>query len=157
MADDMSTHAPAPLGGKLITPVTLFLGALTIAAGVIALIRFIFGLGSVTNMSDGYSLGIWIVYDVVIGSGLACGGYVMALLVYIFNKGEYHPLVRPALLASLLGYTLAGVSVMMDMGRYWNAWHIFWPGYRPCGNRRKMAVTCSDRSSTNSSSCRPPR
>ena len=129
MADDMSTHAPAPLGGKLITPVTLFLGALTIAAGVIALIRFIFGLGSVTNMSDGYSLGIWIVYDVVIGSGLACGGYVMALLVYIFNQGEYHPLVRPALLASLLGYTLAGVSVMMDMGRYWNAWHIFWPGY----------------------------
>ena len=118
MMDHSATHAPTPLGGKLVTPVTLFLALLTLIAGVIALIRFIFGLGAVTNMSDGYSLGIWIVYDVVIGSGLACGGYVMALLVYIFNKGEYHPLVRPALLASLLGYTLAGVSVMMDMGRY---------------------------------------
>jgi len=142
MADHTAIHAPAPLGGRLVTPVTLFLGALTLAAGVVALIRFFYGLGAVTNMSDGYSLGIWIVYDVVIGSGLACGGYVMALLVYIFNKGEYHPLVRPALLASLLGYTLAGVSVMLDMGRYWNAWHIFWPGYAQFNSVLFEVATC---------------
>ena len=142
MMDHSATHAPTPLGGKLVTPVTLFLALLTLIAGVIALIRFIFGLGAVTNMSDGYSLGIWIVYDVVIGSGLACGGYVMALLVYIFNKGEYHPLVRPELLASLLGYTLAGVSVMMDMGRYWNAWHIFWPGYAQFNSVLFEVATC---------------
>ena len=135
-------HAPAALGGELVTPVTLFLALLTLCAGVIALFRFFFGLGAVTNMSDGYSLGIWIVYDVVIGSGLACGGYAMALLVYIFNKGEYHPLVRPALLASLLGYTLAGVSVMMDMGRYWNAWHIFWPGYAQFNSVLFEVATC---------------
>jgi Ni/Fe-hydrogenase subunit HybB-like protein len=142
MTDHFATHAPAPLGGKLVTPVTLFLGVLSLAAGVVALIRFFFGLGAVTNMNNGYSLGIWIVYDVVIGSGLACGGYVMALLVYIFNKGEYHPLVRPALLASLLGYTLAGVSVMLDMGRYWNAWHIFWPGYAQFNSVLFEVATC---------------
>ena len=129
MTEHTATHATAALGGKLVTPTTLFLGVLALAAGVVALIRLIFGLGAVTNMSDGYAFGIWLVYDVIIGSAFACGGYVMALLVYIFNKGEYHPLVRPALLASLLGYGLAGVSVMMDMGRYWNAWHMFWPGY----------------------------
>jgi len=50
------------------------------------------------------------------------------MLVYIFNRGEYHPLVRPSLLASLFGYTLAGIGVMFDLGRYWNFWHIFWPG-----------------------------
>ena len=66
----------------------------------------------------------------------------MALLVYIFNKGEYHPLVRPALLASLMGYTLAGVSVMMDMGRYWNAWHIFWPGYAQFNSVLFEVATC---------------
>jgi len=142
MAHETAIHAPAPLGGRLVTPVTLFLGVLALVAGVVALIRFFFGLGAVTNMSDGYSLGIWIVYDVVIGSGLACGGYVMALLVYIFNKGEYHPLVRPALLASLLGYTLAGVSVMLDMGRYWNAWHIFWPGYAQFNSVLFEVATC---------------
>ena len=53
----------------------------------------------------------------------------MALLSYIFNKGEYHPLVRPALLASLFGYTLASVAIFFDLGRWWNFWHIFLPQY----------------------------
>jgi len=123
------THAPAPLGGSLLTPFTLLLGVLSAIAGVILLYRFIYGLGAVTNLNDGYPWGIWIAYDVVVGSAFACGGYAMALLVYIFNKGQYHPLVRPALLASLFGYTLAGVSVIFDLGRWWNFWHIFWPGY----------------------------
>ncbi|HEX8979723.1 MAG TPA: Ni/Fe-hydrogenase cytochrome b subunit [Parasulfuritortus sp.] len=125
-----SAHpAPAPLGGKLVTPVTLTLAALIGVAGVILLIRLFFGLGSVTNINDGYSWGIWVVYDVMVGSAFACGGYSVALLVYIFNKGEYHPLVRPALLGSLFGYTLAGASVIVDLGRYWNFWHIFTPGW----------------------------
>lgn len=122
-------HAPAPLGGSLFTPFTLLLGTLSAIAGVILLYRLFYGLGAVTNLNDGYPWGIWIAYDVVVGSAFACGGYAMALLVYIFNKGQYHPLVRPALLASLFGYTLAGASVIFDLGRWWNFWHIFWPGY----------------------------
>lgn len=124
-----SHPAPAPLGGPLVTPTTLILAALAAIALIILAIRFFFGLGAVTNINDGYPFGIWIAYDVVIGSAFACGGYTMALLVYIFNKGEYHPMVRPALLASLFGYTLAGASVIFDLGRYWNFWHIYWPGY----------------------------
>jgi Ni/Fe-hydrogenase subunit HybB-like protein len=119
--------APAPLGGKYISPLTINLALLVAFAGVILLIRLIFGLGATTHISDGYSWGIWIVYDVMVGSAFACGGYAIALLVYIFNKGEYHPLVRPALLGSLFGYTLAGASVIVDLGRYWNTWHIFVP------------------------------
>jgi Ni/Fe-hydrogenase subunit HybB-like protein len=122
-------HQAAPLGGRLVTPTTVFLGLLVLIAGVLLLKRFVFGMGSVANMNDGYPWGIWVAYDVVVGSALACGGYSMALLVYIFNKGEYHPLVRPALMGSIFGYTLAGVSVIFDLGRYWNFWHIFWPGY----------------------------
>ena len=124
-----NAHAVAPIGGRLVTPVTVVLAGLTAIAGVILLIRFFFGIGAVTNVNDGYTWGIWIAYDVMVGSALACGGYAMALLVYIFNRGEYHPLVRPALLASLFGYTLAGASVIFDLGRWWNVWHIFWPGY----------------------------
>jgi Ni/Fe-hydrogenase subunit HybB-like protein len=127
MADH--SHAPRPLGGNLFTPFTLLLGVLSAIAAAILLYRFFNGLGAVTNLNDGYPWGIWIAYDVVVGSAFACGGYAMALLVYIFNKGQYHPLVRPALLASLFGYTLAGVSVIFDLGRWWNFWHIFWPGY----------------------------
>jgi Ni/Fe-hydrogenase subunit HybB-like protein len=128
----MSRHrhpAPAPLGGSLLNPVTVVCGVLIAVMASILLVRFIYGLGAVTNINDGYSWGIWVVVDVMIGSALATGGFSVALLVYIFNRGEYHPLVRPALLASLFGYTLAGAGIFFDLGRWWNFWHIFWPGY----------------------------
>jgi len=120
-------HAPAPVGGPLLNKTTFIAGALIALMAAILLYRFIFGLGSVTNLSDGYPWGIWIVVDVMIGSAFACGGFSVAMLVYIFNKGEYHPLVRPALLASLLGYTLAGAGVIFDLGRWWNIWNMYWP------------------------------
>ncbi len=121
--------APAPVGGSLINAATLVCGVLIAIMAAILLVRFVFGLGAVANINDGYSWGIWVVVDVMIGSALACGGFSVALLVYIFNKGEYHPLVRPALLGSLFGYTLAGGGIFVDLGRWWNFWHIFWPGY----------------------------
>jgi Ni/Fe-hydrogenase subunit HybB-like protein len=128
----MSQHshaAPAPLGGNLLNATTLVCGVLIAIMVTFLLVRFVFGLASVTNVNDGYSWGIWVVIDVMVGSALACGGFSVALLVYIFNKGQYHPLVRPALLGSLFGYTLAGTGIFVDLGRWWNFWHIFWPGY----------------------------
>ena len=115
-------------GKKLVTPVTVILAILAGIAAVLLAIRFIYGLGAITNLNDGYTWGIWVVSDGVIGTGFACGGFAMAFLVYVFNRGRYHPLVRPALLASLFGYTLGGIAVMFDLGRYWNFWHIMWPG-----------------------------
>ncbi len=53
----------------------------------------------------------------------------MAILVYVFNKGQYHPLVRSALLASMFGYTLATASIFFDVGRYWQMYNIFLPWY----------------------------
>lgn len=126
----INQHAsPAPVGGKLINTPVLVCTVLIITMIAILIVRFIFGLGAVTNLNDGYPWGIWVIFDVIIGSAFACGGFSVAMLVYIFNRGQYHPLVRPALLASLFGYTLAGVGVMFDLGRYWNFWHILWPTY----------------------------
>ena len=120
---------PAPVGGSLFNATTLVCGVLIAIMASVVVVRLFFGLASVTNLNDGYSWGIWVVGDVFIGSALACGGFSVALLVYIFNRGEYHPLVRPALLGSLFGYTLAGAAITFDLGRWWNFWHIFWPGY----------------------------
>jgi Ni/Fe-hydrogenase subunit HybB-like protein len=123
------THAaPAPVGGNLLNATTLVAGVLVAVMVAVLAVRFVFGLGAVTHLNDGYPWGIWVVVDVVIGSAFACGGFSVAMLVYIFNRGEYHPLVRPALLASLFGYTLAGVGVIFDLGRWWNVWNMFWPG-----------------------------
>lgn len=118
-----------PIGGKILTKPFLVCAVFAAIAGVLLIKRFILGIGAVTNLSDGYPWGIWIAYDVVVGTAFACGGYAMALLVYIFNRGDYHPLVKPALLASAFGYTLAGVSIFFDVGRYWQAYNLFLPGF----------------------------
>ena len=110
--------------GKLLTPGVKALLVLWALGTVAGLYRFTQGLGSATSMNDGYPWGIWIAIDVVVGTGLASGGYVLAFLVFILNKGRYHPLVRPALLTSLLGYGVAGVAVAFDLGRYWTMWRI---------------------------------
>lgn len=117
------------IGGKVTTKPFMVLAGLALFAGLLVLIRYIMGIGAVSNMSDGYPWGVWIAYDVVAGTAIACGGYSMALLVYVVNKGEYHPLVRPALMAGMFGYTLAGISIMIDIGRYWQAYNLFTPWY----------------------------
>ncbi|MCM2334025.1 MAG: Ni/Fe-hydrogenase cytochrome b subunit [Anaeromyxobacteraceae bacterium] len=119
----MIAHA-SPVGGRLLGPGVKLLLVLWALGTVAGLYRFVFGLGAATNMNDGYPWGIWIAIDVVVGTGLASGGYVLAFLVFILNRGQYHPLVRPALLTSLLGYAVAGVAVAFDLGRYWSMWRI---------------------------------
>ena len=126
----MHTSAQAqPVGGRLMTPLyklLLALGGLGIA---LIVWRFAAGLGASTNLSDGYPWGLWIAYDVVTGTAIACGGYAVALIVYVLNKGRYHPLVRPAVLASALGYSVAGLSILIDVGRPWHVWKVplfFW-------------------------------
>jgi Ni/Fe-hydrogenase subunit HybB-like protein len=127
----MSGHSVvhAPVGGRLMTPGYRLLLAIAALGGLVALWRILNGLGSVTNLNQGYPWGVWIAIDVVVGTALGCGGYAVALLVYILNKGEYHPLVRPAILTSLLGYGLAVVAVTLDLGRFWELWKVpvfFW-------------------------------
>ncbi|MEO8053920.1 MAG: NrfD/PsrC family molybdoenzyme membrane anchor subunit [Acidobacteriota bacterium] len=112
-------HRPAPLGGPVVTKgarVLVVLAALGVAAMVT---RFAVGLGGATALNDGYPWGLWIAFDVVTGTALGCGGYAVALLVYVLNKGEFHPAVRPALLTGALGYSLAAVSILLDVGRPW--------------------------------------
>jgi Ni/Fe-hydrogenase subunit HybB-like protein len=125
----MNAHnPPQPLGGPILTRPFLVLMALAVLAGLLILWRFAVGLGASTALNDGYPWGLWIAFDVVTGSALACGGYAMALLVYIFNRGQYHPLIRPALVSSAFGYSIAGFSVLIDLGRPWLAYKLafFW-------------------------------
>ena len=118
-----------PIKRKIFTLPFFILLILSVIAIPFIIKRFMYGLGAVSNLSNGYPWGMWIVYDVVTGTAIACGGYAMAIMVYVFNKGQYHPLVRSALLASMFGYTLASVSIFFDVGRYWQMYNIFLPWY----------------------------
>jgi Ni/Fe-hydrogenase subunit HybB-like protein len=97
-------------------------------AGLLIVWRFVVGLGASTALNDGYPWGLWIAFDVVTGTALSCGGYAVAMLVYILNRGKYHPLIRPALVTSAFGYSIAGLSVVIDVGRPWIAYKLpfFW-------------------------------
>jgi Ni/Fe-hydrogenase subunit HybB-like protein len=122
----MSAHTDfhAPVGGRLMTRPFMVLLAFAGIGALVAMYRFVYGIGSVSNLSNGYPWGVWIAFDVVIGTAIGCGGYAVGLLVYILNRGKYHPLVRPAVLTSLLGYGLAVIAVVIDLGRYWSLWKV---------------------------------
>jgi Ni/Fe-hydrogenase subunit HybB-like protein len=125
----MEHSPPQPVGGRILTRPFLVMTGLFAGAVVLLLYRFFAGLGPVTGLSDGYPWGLWIAFDVVVGTALATGGYAIAILVYLLNNGKYHPLVRPALVTSALGYTLGAIGVIIDIGRWWNVPHLpyrFW-------------------------------
>jgi len=118
------THYARAVGGPILTRTFKVCLAVFAMCALVLAWRFVVGLGPTTGMNDGFPWGIWIAFDVVVGTALACGGFSIAILCYAFNKGKYHALIRPAILTSALGYTLAGASVIVDLGRYWNVWKI---------------------------------
>ncbi len=93
-----------------------------------AFVRFTRGLGSVTNLSDGFPWGLWIGFDILCGVGLAAGGFTITAVVYLFHLERFRPIVRPAILTAFLGYLLVVVGLLFDLGRPWNLWHplIMW-------------------------------
>ena len=95
------SHDPQPLGGKIISKPVMIFGPLIVICMLLIVKRLVFGLGSVSDLNGGFPWGVWIAFDLLIGTGFACGGWALAWAVYVFNRGQYHPLVRPALLASL--------------------------------------------------------
>jgi Ni/Fe-hydrogenase subunit HybB-like protein len=88
----------------------------------ILLLRFAYGIGAVTNLSDQFPLGLWIGFDVMSGVALAAGAFVMAATVHVFRLERFEPLVRPAILTGFLGYLLAVGALMVDLGRPYNVW-----------------------------------
>jgi Ni/Fe-hydrogenase subunit HybB-like protein len=91
-------------------------------------VRFFYGLGTATNLSDQFPWGLWIGFDVLCGVGLAAGGFTLAAIVYIFNIKKFKPIVRPAILTAFLGYLMVIIAILFDLGRPYRIWHpiIMW-------------------------------
>lgn len=115
---------------KYFTPGVLVLCALALNGLIFLAMRFIFGIGAVTNLSNQYPWGIWIGVDVAAGVALAAGGFTTAALGHVMHREHYHAIIRPALLTAVLGYTFVAMSVAIDIGRYYYIWHplIMWNG-----------------------------
>ncbi len=122
---------PAPLFGRsavpFFTPGVIGVAVVAAAGLVVLAVRLIFGLGAVTNLNDQYPWGIWIGIDVATGVALAAGGFTSAFIAHVLHHEKYHVLVRPALLTAMLGYTFVALGVCVDLGRYYNIWHVLMP------------------------------
>jgi len=86
-------------------------------------VRYLRGLGAVSNMTDQFPWGFWIGFDCLCGVMLAAGGFCMVGAVYLFNVESLHSVVRPAVLTAFLGYLLFIVGLLFDLGRPWFIWH----------------------------------
>ncbi len=103
----------------------------TMAVGyAFGLTRFFTGLGTVTNLDNQFAWGVWKAVNVACGIALAASGFTSAALVDIFGQHRFRPLLRPAILTAWLGYAMAALALVFDIGRYWNIWRpiFFWQG-----------------------------
>ena len=82
--------------------------------------RELMGLGYVTGLNDGYSWGLFKNWNVTALTALGSGGYAVAVLAWIFNEKRFHPIMRTAVLTSLLGYGTGMLALGFDVGRPWN-------------------------------------
>ncbi len=123
----MKLPETAPMGGKILTKPFLFLSLLVLISMVLLLFRFVYGLGEATNLNNGYPWGLWVVLDIHITAAIGCGGYVLSVVIFVMNRGQFHTLIRPAIVASAFAYTLANLAAFVDIGRWWNFYQIALP------------------------------
>lgn len=142
VAASQSTHGLAGDVGWLFDPRAIAWGrylrwgavAALIGTGVgIIAVRFVYGIGAVTNLSDAFPWGIWIGFDVMGGVALAAGAFVIAATAHVFGVHRFEPLVRPALLTGLLGYLMVIFGLLVDLGRPYNVWRplVHWQIHSP--------------------------
>ena len=98
--------------------------AVIMGAGLYSMIvRFTQGLGASTNLSDEFPWGLWIGFDILVGVGLAAGGFVIAATVHVFHLKRYEDIARPTILTAFLGYLLVIFALLFDLGRPYRIWH----------------------------------
>jgi Ni/Fe-hydrogenase subunit HybB-like protein len=122
------------------------IAAVILGVGVPLLVaRFALGLGATTNLSQTAPWGLWIGFDMMTGIVLAAGGFTIGATVQIFGLKEYHPIERPAILTAFLGYVMAVIGLLADLGRPWNI--AFFPINATVGSQSALfevawCVTC---------------
>ena len=96
-------------------------------AMLLGILREVSGLGYVTGLNDGYAWGLFKNWNVTALTALGSGGYAVAVMAWIFNDRKFHPVMRTAVLTSLVGYGTGMLALGFDVGRPWNFIHILNP------------------------------
>jgi Ni/Fe-hydrogenase subunit HybB-like protein len=97
---------------------------LTVLGVLVALIRYASGIGAISNLSNSYSWGLWISFDLLCGVALGAGAFTIAASVYILDLQRFRPILRPSILTGFLGYLMVITALLVDLGRPERIWHL---------------------------------
>jgi Ni/Fe-hydrogenase subunit HybB-like protein len=103
-----------------------FLGILIVAGVAAGLLVFWKGL-SVTNLSDLVPWGLWITIDLS-SIAVSAGAFSLCAVVYLLGLKQFQAVARTATFVGLIGYTMALLTLLMDIGRPDRFWHamVYW-------------------------------
>jgi len=93
----------------------------------LSIYRLVVGLGPTTNMNDYYPWGIWITIDLFL-IPVAGSAFTISWLSYFLGREKYHSIIRPAVLAGLVGYGIVAALLFLDIGRWNQFYNILNPG-----------------------------
>jgi Ni/Fe-hydrogenase subunit HybB-like protein len=81
----------------------------------------------ITNLTDLVPWGLWITIDLS-SIALSAGAFTLCAAVYLIGLKRYQPVARTATFVGLVGYTMAMLSLLLDIGRPDRFWHalIYW-------------------------------
>src|SRR5512143_4271384 len=125
----MAAKLRARLPALKITPWIAWLALLAavMAAAAVAGVKvFLNGLW-VTNLTDLVPWGLWITIDLS-SIALSAGAFTLCAAVYLIGLKRYQPIARTATFVGLIGYTMAMLSLLLDIGRPDRFWHalVYW-------------------------------
>jgi menaquinone reductase, integral membrane subunit len=114
---------------KMITPWAVwlgFLGVILLGGLVAGILVFWKGLG-ITNLTDLVPWGLWITIDLS-SIALGAGAFSLCAAVYLFGLKRYQPIARTATFVGLIGYTMATLALLLDIGQPIRFWHslVYW-------------------------------
>src|SRR5574339_199853 len=113
----------------VITPWMIWLAVMgLILLGGVAAGLYVFwkGLG-ITNLTDQVPWALWITIDLS-SIALGAGAFSMCAAVYLFGLKRYQPIARTATFVGLIGYTMATLALILDIGKPERFWHsmVYW-------------------------------
>jgi Ni/Fe-hydrogenase subunit HybB-like protein len=103
-----------------------FLGILIVAGVAAGIVVYWKGL-TVTSLTDLVPWGLWITIDLT-SIAISAGAFSLCALVYLLGLKHFEPVARTATFIGLLGYSMAILTLLLDIGRPDRFWHslIYW-------------------------------
>jgi len=106
--------------------------AAVLAVGIPLLMqRYLMGLSSVTHGSQDYPWGIILGFGLFGMVPLSASGFMLGTTVEVFQRRDFKPIERLALLNGLLGYFFAVVFLLVDLGMPWRLHYAMFVSFGP--------------------------